>query len=66
MVKVQVGECSGCETCIEVCSSEAISMVNGHAYIDLDERIECGSCAAECPEEAIIEVGRVGPPRWCG
>jgi NAD-dependent dihydropyrimidine dehydrogenase PreA subunit len=57
MVKVDIERCSGCETCIEVCPSEAISMVNGHAYIDLDECIECGSCAAECPEEAIIEVG---------
>ena len=31
-------------------------MVDGHAFIDADECIECGSCEAECPEEAIFEV----------
>jgi ferredoxin len=56
MYKVDVDKCSACETCIDVCPTEAISMVDGHAVIDVDECIECGSCAAECPEEAIVEV----------
>jgi ferredoxin len=56
MYKVDIDKCSACETCIEVCPTEAISMVDGHASIDVDECIECGSCAAECPEEAISEV----------
>ena len=56
MYRVDIDKCSACETCIDICPTEAISMVDGHAFIDLDECIECGSCAAECPEEAIIEV----------
>ena len=56
MYWVDVEKCSGCESCVEICPSEAISMVEGHAFIDVDECIECGSCEAECPEEAISEV----------
>jgi ferredoxin len=56
MYKVDVDKCSACETCIDVCPTEAISMMEGHAFIDEEECIECGSCAVECPEEAIFEV----------
>ena len=31
-------------------------MVDGYAYIDVDECIECGACEAECPNEAIYET----------
>ena len=40
--------------CIEVCPTEAVSMVEGPAFIDEDACIECGSCEAECPYEAIF------------
>lgn len=56
MYQVNIEDCSGCETCIDVCPTEAISMVDGHASIDLDECVECGSCLDECPEGAIIEA----------
>jgi Fe-S-cluster-containing hydrogenase component 2 len=56
MYKVDVEKCSARETCMDICAVEAISMVDGRAFIDVDECIECGSCAAECPEEAIVEV----------
>jgi ferredoxin len=56
MYQVDIEQCSACETCIEVCPSEAISMVDGHAFIDQDECLECGVCIDECPEGAIIEV----------
>jgi ferredoxin len=56
MYRVDVDKCSGCETCIEVCPTEAVSMVDGHAFIDVEECIECGSCETEYPEEAIFEV----------
>jgi NAD-dependent dihydropyrimidine dehydrogenase PreA subunit len=31
-------------------------MVHGHALIDMDECIECGSCETECQEGAIVDV----------
>jgi ferredoxin len=56
MYGVDASKCNGCETCIEVCPTEAVSMIDGHAFIDVDECIECGSCEAECPEEVIFEM----------
>jgi NAD-dependent dihydropyrimidine dehydrogenase PreA subunit len=56
MYKVDSEQCSGCETCIDACPTEAISMVDGHAYIDHEECLDCGICMDECPEGAIIEV----------
>lgn len=55
MYQVDVEKCTGCETCVDICPSEAIAMVDGHAVIS-DECIECGSCEAECPEGAIFEA----------
>jgi ferredoxin len=54
-IKVDISKCDACETCIDVCPSEAISMVDGHAYIDPDECAECLACIDECPNEAIYE-----------
>ena len=36
MYQVDIEQCSGCETCVDVCPNEAISMVDGHAFIDQD------------------------------
>lgn len=55
MVVVNAQECTGCETCIESCPVEAISMVEGVAKINQDECTECGTCINECPVEAIEE-----------
>ena len=55
MYQVDAAKCTGCETCIDVCPSEAIAMVDGKAVIN-DECIDCASCESECPEEAIFEA----------
>lgn len=60
--KVEVSNmCHGCvaHPCMEVCPKEAISMVDGHAYIDQDKCIKCGKCIAICPYHAIMK--RVRP-----
>jgi ferredoxin len=53
--KVDSAKCTGCGTCVDVCPSSAISMVDGVAVINPDDCVECGSCASECPSEAIFE-----------
>lgn len=51
--KVNNVKCTGCETCVEECPSEAISMVEGKAVVDPETCIDCGVCVDACPEEAI-------------
>ena len=52
---VDKGACVGCETCVGTCPVEAISMVDGKAFVD-ESCIECGSCEAACPfDVAVLE-----------
>jgi len=51
--KVDSEVCTGCESCVEACPSEAISMKDGKACVDPDKCVDCGVCVDECPVEAI-------------
>ena len=51
---VDKGACVGCETCVGTCPVEAISMVDGKAFVD-ESCIECGSCVSVCPVNAITQ-----------
>ncbi|MBN1796069.1 MAG: 4Fe-4S binding protein [Sedimentisphaerales bacterium] len=51
--KVDAEKCTGCETCVGECPSEAISMVDGKAVVDPDTCVDCGVCVDACPVEAI-------------
>ncbi len=51
--QVDSGKCTGCETCVSECPSEAISMVNEKAVVDPESCIDCGVCIDACPVEAI-------------
>ena len=51
--KVDKEKCTGCETCVEECPSEAISMASEKALINIEECVDCGVCVDACPEEAI-------------
>jgi ferredoxin len=47
-------KCSGCETCVSECPSEAISMTEeGKAQVNPESCIDCGVCVDACPEQAI-------------
>jgi [FeFe] hydrogenase (group B1/B3) len=39
--------------CLKSCPKGAISIVNGHAFIDQTKCIKCGRCKAACPYDAI-------------
>ena len=50
---VDAEKCTGCETCVESCPLDAITMKDDLAVIDPDTCGDCGTCVDECPTEAI-------------
>jgi len=51
--KVDNEKCTGCESCVDECPSEAIAMAEEKAVIDVDNCIDCAVCIEACPTEAI-------------
>jgi NAD-dependent dihydropyrimidine dehydrogenase PreA subunit len=51
--QVDKEKCTGCESCVEECPSEAISMEDGKAKVNPEACIDCGVCVDACPEQAI-------------
>ncbi|MBN2136417.1 MAG: 4Fe-4S binding protein [Sedimentisphaerales bacterium] len=51
--KVDIEKCTGCETCVDECPSEAIAMSQEKAVVDADACVDCGLCVDACPTEAI-------------
>ena len=47
--------CIGCEACVGVCPTVAISMNDGKAGVDEDTCVECGACVSTCPVNAISQ-----------
>jgi len=45
--------CSACETCLERCYFEAISIQDEKAEVNGDKCMGCGLCLVTCPENAI-------------
>lgn len=50
---VNADDCTGCETCLDRCQMEAITIEDDVAIIDLDRCIGCGLCATTCPTDAL-------------
>lgn len=52
--------CKGCvaHPCMLACPKGAISMIDGHSYIDQEKCIRCGKCKAICPYDAISKKER--------
>lgn len=45
--------CSGCETCIERCFFDALSMADDLAAVNAEKCLGCGVCTVVCPTEAL-------------
>ncbi len=64
-------ECTGCETCMDRCQMDAITMVDEVAQISLGRCIGCGLCVTTCPADALSLVKKAqdqlyDPPRSGG
>ena len=46
-------KCTGCESCVDECPSEAIKMSDQKAEIDAELCVDCGVCVDACATEAI-------------
>jgi MinD superfamily P-loop ATPase len=62
-------KCTGCGRCAEVCSFNAIAVINGNVLIFPELCHACGACSLLCPEQALreepfsigtVESGNVG------
>lgn len=51
-------ECIGCGRCMEACPNGAVSMVEGHRFLDLSSCVSCGKCVEACPAGALELMGR--------
>src|SRR5512145_2605144 len=45
--------CNGCGSCVSVCPTGTISLVQGKAAVTEAATISCGHCEAVCPQSAI-------------
>ncbi|MEW6547371.1 MAG: FAD-binding protein [Bacillota bacterium] len=53
LIEVLADRCTGCESCLGVCPTGAISMREGTAYIGEGCNL-CRACLSVCPVEAIV------------
>jgi len=53
VARIDVEACIGCETCLERCQMEALSMEDEHAVVNEKRCIGCGLCVSTCPSGAL-------------
>ncbi len=52
--RVDPDRCTACETCVDQCPVEALSMVDDIPEADVETCITCFCCQEICPEQAIV------------
>jgi ferredoxin len=53
IARVNLDECTECETCVDICPMEAIQL-GDELTITAEKCIGCGVCASNCPVDAIF------------
>jgi len=62
IISFKAANCKNCYKCVKVCPVKAIKFANAQAHIIDQECILCGTCLAQCPQNAktlTSEVSRV-------
>ncbi len=59
---VNKSHCAGCGTCLQVCPTNAIQLVDNKAWIDARLCNGCQACAEVCPSDAIITTPPITIP----
>lgn len=61
MTHVVTSNCSGCRftDCVDVCPADCFHGDGQMVYIDPEECLDCGLCAAECPVDAIFALSEL-------
>lgn len=53
-ITVDKKKCSGCEDCLEICSSDVFEMQKGKAtVVNEEDCVGCESCVEVCKESAV-------------
>lgn len=54
--------CTACETCVDRCPAQALTLRETVPEVDMDRCFGCGVCSTGCPSEAIEMEERPGAP----
>lgn len=60
IISVDSDLCSGCETCVDRCQFDALSVPEDTCVAESERCIGCGVCTITCPEGALSLVDREG------
>ena len=63
MIQIDPKKCTGCGSCVDICPTDAIELINEKAVIHEDDCELCGSCEATCEEGAITIASESSPEK---
>jgi ferredoxin len=63
VIHVNEEDCIGCETCIDRCQFDALSINDEKSTVNVDKCIGCGVCAVTCTEDALHLISRENDER---
>ncbi len=59
IVEYDSDSCSNCQSCVDRCQMDAITILDDSIKYDLERCIGCGLCVSTCPSEAVTLVRKL-------